>query len=624
MNMNMNTNTNMGTTVYWYKNQVAIMYQALVTPENIASRVTSFRNQLNQTVLDVLDFNLVPLKAGSSQQQGAVRAADEVDDQQQGAIRVADEADGLDGVYLFGSPKATIIRGDPNNTVVVFYHIVPKPGKMIGAMADAGSMHGNGGVKGMGTDDATDHTLAVVNELNNHTEALQTLGVSTFDALPHWFNAGTPDITQGCPISPPIPVEESNASGQWKLQFSQLPDALKNATGKDVTVLVLDTLPAPDQISRAADQAGTSNVLLQEMTNRMKWEEPFNAVPPAINGKSQFLPDVVVGTASERVVTGKDVYGRHVGFPMADHGLFVAGILRDLAPEANIECIRVLNDFGVGDLRTLCAALNEILKRMSPPDSQVAGDLYNKPVVINLSLVVLPPEDDIPAGVTDAVLKASRDSLNLLIQSLADLGAIFVAAAGNDSDPRMNASEKRFGPRYPAALAYDDHAMTAMISVGAVNRDRHAARYSNYPGPYGIATYGGDLPKPDPWLPSAMDHITARVDTNDIDALCGVYTAELYPALSRNDPQSEYPAPNSRAWAYWSGTSFATPIISALAARVLQGRDPKSIDVRQAILDAAMDEVMWTGVGVENSSQDIPGPLIMAIQEWQLDKTSTM
>jgi subtilisin family serine protease len=146
--------------------------------------------------------------------------------------------------------------------------------------------------------------------------------------------------------------------------------------------------------------------------------------------------------------------------------------------------------------------------------------------------------------------------------------------------------------------------------------------YSNYPGSNGIATYGGDLPKPDPWLPSAMSHVAARVDmTYPIDALCGVYTASQYPALSRNDPESEYAIPNSKGWAYWSGTSFATPIISALAARVLQGRDPESIDVRQAILDTAMDEVMWTGVGIENSSEDIPGPLIMAVQEWQPENT---
>ncbi len=174
----------------------------------------------------------------------------------------------------------------------------------------------------------------------------------------------------------------------------------------------------------------------------------------------------------------------------------------------------------------------------------------------------------------------------------------------------MDMSEKRFGPRYPAALA---DGLTAMIPVGAVNRNGDAASYSNYPGPHGIATYGGDIPKPDPWVPSAMDHIVAHVDTTDpIDALCGVYTAAKYPALSMNDPKREYAAPDSRAWAYWSGTSFATPIISALAARVLQGRDPKSTNVRQVILDAAMDEVIWTEVG--EKGRDIPEPMIMAVQ----------
>jgi len=356
-------------------------------------------------------------------------------------------------------------------------------------------------------------------------------------------------------------------------------------------------------------------MLLQEMTNDMRDEKPFDAVPPSINVNYQSVPDIILeGDPPKRVVTGKDIYGRHAGFHMADHGLFIAGIVRDLAPEATIECIRVLNDDGVGDLNTLIKALKDIHKRMLGvnPDTKKEGDLYNKPVVINLSLVVLPPEDDIPIPkqMVEAILKPSRDLLSSLLQGLADQGAIFVASAGNDSDPRMDTSEKRFGPRYPAALADQ---LTVMIPVGAVNRNGDAARYSNYPGPHGIATYGGDIPKPDPWLPSAMDHVVAHVDTTDpIDALCGVYTAAKYPALSMNDPEPEYAAPYSKAWAHWSGTSFATPIISALAARVLQGREPKSTNVRQVILDAAMDEVIWTEVGEEG--RDIPEPMIMAVQ----------
>jgi hypothetical protein len=612
----MNMNTNMGTTVYWHENQFITRLKLQLTLSDLADHITDEQIEILRTQ--------DPIKSVLKQ------------------LPVPIDVQCIDVHHLPQLDSGGIAD-------FIFCHSInPKTQ----SQPDMELIQGNGGAAGMGTHD---HTLAVINQINSNFAlvakedkkaalnaafktafnvafeaapnaaqseappagilgAVGVLDILDLNTLPRWLKAGTPPITVGCPISPPIPVEESSASGRWKLQFSQLPDALQEATGKDVWVLVLDTLPAPDQISWAAEKAGSSNALLQEMTNGMRSEEPFNAVPPAINCKPQFVPDVVMGTASEQVVTGKDIYGRHDGFSMEDHGLFIAGIIRDLAPEVNIECIRVLNDFAVGDICTLHEALINIYDRMSK------GDLKDKSVVINLSLVMLPPEDDIPEGVTEDILESTRDALYRLLQPLADLGAIFVAAAGNDSDPRMNASEKRFGPRYPAALASDDHAMKAMISVGAVNRDRHAARYSNYPDPYGIATYGGDLPKPEPWLPSAMDHVVARVDTNDIDALRGVYTAAQYPALSRND--AKYSAPNSRGWAYWSGTSFATPIISALAARVLQGRDPKSIDVRQHILDAARHYVMWTTVGEDG--KDIPGRMIMATQEWQPDKTSAM
>lgn len=87
-------------------------------------------------------------------------------------------------------------------------------------------------------------------------------------------------------------------------------------------------------------------------------------------------------------------------------------------------------------------------------------DLYQKPVVINLSLVVLPPgSDSPPEGVTEDVIATSRDLLRLAMQNLADAGGVFVASADNDSDPRdvrMNPLEQRFEARYPAHFADDD------------------------------------------------------------------------------------------------------------------------------------------------------------------------
>jgi len=518
-------------------------------------------------------------------------------------------------------PPHSSIHSADNLDLVFFTHVTPSNMK-----PDMGPAQGNAGTADMGNDD---HTVAVINQLNDNKnalqKALQDLGISAdIAALPHWLWAGTDDQIHGCPTCPPIPVEDSNTPGQWKITLPQLSDSsLQDKTGEGVTVFVLDTLPSTEQIERAAKNAG-NNLLLQKMTTSKANGPQPDTVPPAI------IPDYSfdVPNPAESAVTGKDIYGRLVGFPMADHGLAIAGIIRDLAPSAKIECIRVLNDYGVGDTHTLFLALLSIQERMLPnnPDTHAVGNLYNKPVVINLSLVVLPPDNDRPDELTDETLKQSRDLVHSVMQSLAKDGVVFLASAGNDSDPRdaqMNSSETRFGPRYPAAFAYDeDYPVTTMIPVGAVNRHGKPAMYSNHPGPLGIGTYGGELPKPDPWLPSAMSHAVTRV-AEAIDALRCVYTAQVYPALSVNDPHSILPASPSAypmyeassTWAYWSGTSFATPIISALAARILQGREPKSIDVRQAVIDATTQQTMWTGVG--DAKEDISSPMIMAVQEWQ-------
>jgi subtilisin family serine protease len=219
----------------------------------------------------------------------------------------------------------------------------------------------------------------------------------------------------------------------------------------------------------------------------------------------------------------------------------------------------------------------------------------------------------------------------------------------------MNPSEVRFSPRYPAAFADDKkYRIDTMIAVGAVNKYQIAASYSNYPGQSGIATYGGDLPEPRLWLPGALAHAKTHVDAASVDAIRGIYTADEYPALSANDdytrrrngdqmgnaPQGMpmdypmYPAHNTRAWAYWSGTSYAAPIISALAARVVECDQVsgKKSDIRQVIRGTAREyRDLWTRV-VEytdasepkkmNGSpeiiepEDLDGKVILAVQEW--------
>ncbi len=485
---------------------------------------------------------------------------------------------------------------------------------------------------------SSDHTLDVIKKM----EGMKGRIGYDYNVIPHWLHASV-DNTHGCPVSPPYPVEGSEGKGRYKITLPQLPINLQSATGKGVTVFVLDTLPKRDQIDVAADKADDHNTLLKEMAAGMKDTEPYDASPPAINLNYSF--DGIIPDPADSAKTGKDIYGRLVGFPMNDHGLAIAGIVRDIAPDANIECIRVLNEYGVGDLRTLLKALAYIHKR---------GEALGLPVVINLSLVLFPDKQHIHDGSMPSIEGIIATSQGVLYSVLNQAGseAIFVASAGNDSDPRdteMNPSEVRFSARYPAAFADDRrHSITTMIPVGAVNKDRKAAFYSNYPGQSGIATYGGDLPRPHPWLPAATSYAITQVDnTAPIDAICGIYTAAEYPALSMNDnyslqmhstqmestPQEQpmgypmYHASNAHAWAYWSGTSYATPIISALAARVVECdlKSGKKSDIRKVISDAAQErQEMWTRVVEDNEKsepKDLDGKVILAVQDWWPEKT---
>ena len=106
-----------------------------------------------------------------------------------------------------------------------------------------------------------------------------------------------------------------------------------------------------------------------------------------------------------------------------------------------------------------------------------------------------------------------------------------------------------------------------------------------------------------------------------IDSLRGLYTTPYIPALSMNDANSsttapagiEYPekdVPDNNAWAYWSGTSFAAPIIAGLTALVLQAEAPASADVRQHVIAlAGTQTVSWR---VPDSGVPILGPVIYA------------
>ncbi|HEY6409368.1 MAG TPA: S8 family serine peptidase, partial [Ktedonobacteraceae bacterium] len=336
-----------------------------------------------------------------------------------------------------------------------------------------------------------------------------------------------------------------------------------------------------------------------------------------------------------------DIYQRLFGFEMPDHGLFVTGIIHDLAPKARIECIRVLNDSGIGDFAIICKALEDIQGRMETEAKKLGK------VVVNMSLVITPADEEIAglwfgddftchAGDLGSMMqevKLLRLGLHMVIKSLTAQGAVVVASAGNDSkaDPRLSSMGMnmgmdmpwRLGPRYPAAFP-------EVISVGAVLKDGSAASYSNFPAlppnHNGIATHGGGLPTPVPYNPAVpsvpIPPPGAKTWAIVTDAVIGVYSSSKYSMLSASDlPPADYRAPvDSNAWAYWSGTSFATPVISAVTARVLQGLSTGTLSSSKSAQDiittaSGQQAILAGGTTLSNNTEFGVGVSVLTAEQ---------
>ena len=501
------------------------------------------------------------------------------------------------GIYVFPDPGAKVLR------VVTFFHFAIIPERL---------------ARQENQDQELRHQLVptLVSLVNDNLSVLRDLGVPITSGAPNWLSGASNGVdplghvAAGCPLTPPIPVPGdaycSVSPGLWPISLPDLPRSLKRLSGEGVTVFVLDTLPKRGNITRAAEAAGEHNLLLLDLENNVQF---FYPIMPDIDD-----PDPL------QAATGKDITGRLIGFRMPDHGLFVAGIIRNLAPDAQVECIRVLNDWCVGTVQFLIDQLHGILQRV-----QDGGDLNKRDVVINLSLVIPGDADVMMAGIKEKDLKLVREPLFVAVQSLADRGVILAASAGNEGDQRYQAPATRPDALYPAAYAYYNdprlHNPFNIIPVGSVDGDGDAASYSCYPGAAGVATYGGEVPGKDNLLKQG-NRITIKNPTA-LDAVIGVYTSLSYPSLYYKDPDPTYPIPNAHGWAYWVGTSFATPIASAVAARALElnrRTPPTAPPTEPIVFPAATDSTLWsnlssssTGTGMGGTASE-EGLMIRAVQ----------
>ena len=415
-------------------------------------------------------------------------------------------------------------------------------------------------------------------------------------ATPNWYIPASP-CTCGGPGGEPEAVPPGGANN-WTYNFgnpslqSLVNDARryrnegKATPESNVVVAVLDTCPSVDQVQNAAARFGPAvNWLLHDVAiaNPISIGEP-----PSISYPASALTANWRGALCD---SARDP--RH--YLMPDHGLFVSGIVRDIAPAAEIHLIRALDDNGVGTLQGLTHVLTQVL--------QLWGGGPMK-LIVNLSLMA-----DIPvyspraqpgsqrllerwfptaynAGVLGTASPGNPDwladstaleavqttlgyihqSLFNVVESLVDHDVLIVAATGNDGQ----IGDVHPNPRLPAA--YD-----SVLGVAALARRESQALplmadYTNLGDeavpipietgvttePNGVAVWGGN---------SVLTNVCAdcddasRIDltTAPVDAVRGVFSSEEIPISG---------VPNQTGWAYWVGTSFATPVITGLAADI--------------------------------------------------------
>lgn len=396
--------------------------------------------------------------------------------------------------------------------------------------------------------DSPSAVKATVEALHERLDAIGDAHIDAISAMPHWHTRAHEAYSGGSPDAVAKPVYLDQVRGerygyravQERLDFSGRPNGQTA-----VRIAILDTAVnlsvARQRAAEFRDRARNDH-----MQATLDWlgRSPGSDHNPELEmlEAEHGLPQAAAGQ-------------------VADHGLFIAGLIHAIAPTAPLTLYPVLSGRGLGDLSSLLVGLQRVLAEKDPLE----------PCIVNVSLGFLPHPARLPAawhglsrpndsgyvlstelsdhGHDQRWATAHRgdiDECMILLQlGLRELGTylrlnncLVVAAAGNDSQSLVESHAARMAPRLPARLG-------SVLGVAATAKDPSTpAPYSNMGdetelGDH-VATFGGvQTSGPEPEIDSAM---------------VGIYSGEF--ADGR---------PNETGWATWSGTSFATAIVSGVA-----------------------------------------------------------
>ena len=125
---------------------------------------------------------------------------------------------------------------------------------------------------------------------------------------------------------------------------------------------------------------GDLGTYLQESDMAVQTDTPYNVT----NNGGKGLP--ITGVPYEFIDANGDPAS------VVDHGLYISGLIHEAAPKAQIRLVRVLNDYGIGDLQSILIGVQTVAGN---PDT--LAKLLNidpqRRIVVNMSLGFGPPTD---------------------------------------------------------------------------------------------------------------------------------------------------------------------------------------------------------------------------------------
>jgi subtilisin family serine protease len=305
----------------------------------------------------------------------------------------------------------------------------------------------------------------------------------------------------GCPATEPVPVAHG-------------PDPDRNpddTLGQGVRVAVIDS---------GIPQEGEG---AKEPPSRVEVSDPRWPWLEGVTGEPEADPAPVAGAMQP-----PSLRGHYRG-----HGLFVAGVVRAMAPAAEVHVFS-WGTTTYGQIESELAPILDLVLRNDPPYdiiSMSAGTRVQPP-----ASVAGPPAAGRPAAASQSAL-----SLEQFVTRLAATDTLLVCAAGNDGDQ---------GPFQPASIVMPHtHDPRSKVAVGALKRNGQLARYSNRGTWVDVYARGSKV-------------VNAYPD--------GLYEYTESPLAGMR-------VTFTTGFAQWSGTSFATPLVAGLVAarKSWSGQSPR-------------------------------------------------